>query len=109
MTKYRVIERDKKIDLQFLNYDGIDEKTFESFNLKNMTKEKFISGLRVIYVYFPYLQYTKITQKPKTTEVDLASSIGGSLGLFLGMSFLSFIQLFQIIYETILLMKQKIF
>jgi len=82
-------------------------QAMEHFNLTNMTNDEFTKNLIWIFVYFEEIKYTEITQIPKTTPVDLASSIGGSLGLFLGMSFLSFIQLFEIIYELILLVKQK--
>jgi len=81
--------------------------TMERFNHADITDEELFDNLIIINVYFEEIKETEITQIPKTTAVDLASSIGGSLGLFLGMSFLSFIQLFEIIYETILLVKQK--
>ncbi len=76
-------------------------------HVKNITDEELFDNLIYINVYFEEIKYTEITQIPKTTPVDLASSIGGSLGLFLGMSFLSFIQLFEIIYEMILFVRQK--
>ncbi len=84
-------------------------QAMEHFNLTNMTNDEFTKNLIWIFVYFEEIKYTEITQIPKTTPVDLASSIGGSLGLFLGMSFMSFIQLFEIIYEMILTMKKRIF
>ncbi len=55
------------------------------------------------------LKYTEISEIPKTSPVDLLSSIGGSLGLFLGLSFLSFIQVLEIVVEGFLLMKKKVF
>jgi hypothetical protein len=52
-----------------------------------------------IYVYFDDLKYTLISEQPKFDFIDLVSNIGGSLGLFLGISFISFLELFEIIFE----------
>ena len=52
-----------------------------------------------VYIYFGELKYTLISQQPKTILADLVSNVGGTLGLFLGMSFLSFIEIVEIIFE----------
>ena len=55
--------------------------------------------------------YTSITGIPALTINNLIALLGRNLGLFLGMSFLSFIEfiedLFKIIYESIKLKKNK--
>jgi len=55
--------------------------------------------LTTLFVYYQDLKNTEIDQIPKTTTVDLFSSIGGSLGLFLGASILSFIEQLDIFDE----------
>jgi len=66
-----------------------DFKTFE-----NLTKNFFS-----IRVYYEDLKYTLITQHPKCELFDLISNIGGTMGLFLGFSFISFLEIFELIAE----------
>ena len=54
-----------------------------------------------VYVYYKELKYTLISEDPKTETFNFVSSIGGILGLFLGISFLSFIEIFEIIFEVL--------
>ena len=60
------------------------------------------------------LSYTEIEETPKLSVWDVISNIGGNLGLFLGMSFISLaevihlcVELIQIVYEFKI--KKKIF
>lgn len=55
----------------------------------------------VIKIYYASLDYIELSQVPKTSQSDLVSSIGGTLGLFLGASFLSFIEFFELLTEII--------
>lgn len=57
-----------------------------------------------ILVYFKDLKYTLIRQEPKTQMFDFISNIGGILGLFLGISFLSFIEIFEILIENLFIL-----
>jgi hypothetical protein len=52
-----------------------------------------------VVVYYDDLKYTSISERPLFDGFDLISNIGGSLGLFLGISFISFLELFEIIFE----------
>ena len=54
-----------------------------------------------IYVYYKELKYTLISNKPKTELFTIISNIGGTLGLFLGISFLSFIEILEILFQVI--------
>lgn len=42
------------------------------------------------------LSLLEITQIPKTSMIDLISNIGGTLGLFVGMTFLSFVEILDL-------------
>ena len=46
-------------------------------------------------MYYNDLKYTKITELQKTKIVDLIANAGGILGLFIGISFLSFIEILE--------------
>lgn len=56
-----------------------------------------------INVYFDSLRYSLITESPKTQLFDLVSNIGGTLGLFIGISFLSFFEIIEILIEIVLI------
>jgi len=77
------------------------------FKVQNKTLEEFKQNLVYISVYYSSLEYTKIEQIPKTELFDLISNIGGTLGLFIGVSFLSFIEFFELSYEVILFLIRK--
>lgn len=47
-------------------------------------------------VYYQYLGYTHIDQMPKSTVADLLASLGGNLGLFMGVSMLTLVELVEI-------------
>ena len=66
--------------------------------------EEINKNVAIIYVYYKNLKYTIISQEPKTETFNLISSIGGTLGLFLGVSFLSFIEIFEILFEIIFIL-----
>ena len=52
---------------------------------------------RALFLYFQELKYTEIFQIPITSVTDLVSNIGGTLGLFLGISLLSFVEFIEFI------------
>ena len=56
-----------------------------------------------IFIYYESLKYTLISQQPKTLLIDLIPNIGGILGLFIGISFLSFIEIIELFIEIILI------
>lgn len=58
---------------------------------------KILDTERQLYLYFQELTYTEFVQIPKTTVTNLVSNIGGTLGLFLGLSLLSFIEFIELI------------
>ena len=46
-------------------------------------------------VYYNSLSYVEIEEEPKMSAEDLLGLLGGHLHLFLGMSLLSFVELFE--------------
>ena len=61
----------------------------QKLNITVNSTEEFTKNYLEIFVFFDSLQYTKISQTPKTTLSELVSNLGGSTGLFLDLSFLS--------------------
>jgi hypothetical protein len=68
-----------------------------TYDIDVSTKDLFKEYFLCLNVFYPYLQYTQITEIPKFTPIDLLSQIGGSLGMFLGFSLFHLIEIFEIL------------
>ena len=74
----------------------------ESAKLVFKTTEDYsLNGYTALWFHMSDLSFFKITQIPKMNEFSLISSIGGSLGLFIGISFLSFIEILDFLIEVL--------
>ncbi len=64
-----------------------------------------------IKIYYNDMRYTEISQQAKMVISDLISGLGGEFGLFIGVSFLSFIETVELFLEVLInlyfLMKKK--
>jgi len=67
-----------------------------------------VSSIVSLNIFYESLEYTVINQKAKMDEFDLISNIGGNLGLFIGVSFLSLAEFIELFVETIYIMLKKI-
>jgi hypothetical protein len=61
-----------------------------------------------LYAYYSTLRYTEIRQIPKYTFTDLVSSIGGTLGLFMGLRILNVVDILEFCIEMMFLTGTKI-
>ena len=66
---------------------------FDSF----MTDKLLTENSLELQILYDDLAYVEILEEPKMNSKDLLAEIGGHLHLFLGMSLLSFIELFELI------------
>jgi len=57
------------------------------------------NSLLFLRVFFNELKYTKVTQIPKINVADLVAAIGGTMDLFLGMSFISSFEIVILLFE----------
>ena len=73
----------------------------------NITYEELKQSVLSVTIYYEDNTYTEITQVAKTGITDLISSMGGLLGLFIGISFLSFGEIIEIIFEVIFILIEK--
>ena len=55
--------------------------------------ERSVIGLEISY---HDIEYTSITEQESVTLIDLIANIGGTLGLFIGISLLSFMEIIEI-------------
>ena len=73
----------------------------------NITYEDILKSTVAFNVYYDDLKYSIITEVPKTGPTDLISNMGGLLGLFIGISFLSFGELAEMLLEVIFILFEK--
>jgi hypothetical protein len=90
-----------------LSSGNISKKSKSLGTVQYSTYEELRKKYLPIRVYYNELKYTVINEKPETESFKFISEIGGILGLFLGISFLSLIEIFEIIYEIQLVLFRK--
>jgi hypothetical protein len=78
-----------------------------NYHLKNhslpITYEVLRDNTLAVRIYFEDTSYVYITENPKTVLVDLIATIGGILGLFLGISVSSYMEIIQIALDNLLI------
>jgi len=72
-----------------------------------ITLEDLRASVVAFSVYYSDFKYTVIEQLPKMQIVDAVSNFGGLLGLFVGVSFLSFMELFECLIQIVLISLEK--
>ncbi|XP_021340130.1 acid-sensing ion channel 1-like [Mizuhopecten yessoensis] len=70
-------------------------------NAKNFSVESVIDNFLGVNIYFEDVNYEVITESAKYDEFQLLSNIGGTLGLFVGASVLSFVEIIQMLLEVV--------
>lgn len=76
------------------------EKSFVKTKYPNLSLNELKQSLVSIRVFYNRLQYTEITQDSKYNVFDFFSSIGGSVGLMIGASVLSFLEIFEFVITS---------
>ena len=78
-------------------------KRFESkYDSETLSDENIRQGLVKLNIYYDSLSYTQITESAKMNKVSLLASIGGFMGMFLGMSLMTFVEILDILVRLIL-------
>ena len=67
----------------------------------------FKKNILSLTIYYPDLSYTKISESPKLSTSNLISNIGGTMGLYVGISLLSLVEIIELIIEIILIIMKK--
>lgn len=90
--------------LRYLSQDEFTSRFFpQGQSESNLTEFARQSFLKII-VNYDNLYYTSIEENPQTTFETLLGNIGGQLGLFLGLSFLSFVEIVEYMAEVIMIL-----
>ena len=90
-------------------YSLIKDKSFLSRfeNSTNVNYETIKQNILSVNIYFDRLESTTIQEGKQTEFVDLVAGIGGTLGLFLGVSVLSLFEVVEVLLEILLSIKNK--
>jgi hypothetical protein len=83
-----------------------DSVTYE-LSLSSMKFSDGNENITGFNAYYADSTYTTITELAKQEFLDLISNIGGNLGLFIGISFLSFAEIFELLFEIVFILFQK--
>ncbi len=78
------------------------------FNSTPITVDTASNKFVQLFVYYDSLKYTSSTDTPSMDIVTLLGNIGGTLGLFLGISLLSICELLHVLVEICLLAKKRL-
>ncbi|CAF1100393.1 unnamed protein product [Brachionus calyciflorus] len=73
----------------------------------NYTIEEINNNSLLVHIYYSQLKYETIEETRKMELVDLISNIGGILGLFIGISILSFAELIELCIEILFVVFTK--
>jgi hypothetical protein len=73
----------------------------------NITLDDLRESMVQFSVYYTDFYYSSISQIPKQQLVDLVSNFGGLFGLFIGMSFLSFGELIELLVQVLVILCEK--
>lgn len=79
-----------------INSNSLFKSNYENIKIDYETLKKTVLS---VMIYYEDHSYTMISQTAKTGFLDLVSNFGGLLGLFIGTSFLSFVELIEIFIE----------
>jgi hypothetical protein len=80
---------------------AMQSKILSKFNGVKPSYEELKSRMASVAVYYDELGYTRIVETEKVLLIDLISSVGGQLGLFVGISFLSCAEIFDLMVNLI--------
>ena len=72
----------------------------------NVSKSQLKESLVSIKVFYQKLEYTEISEEPIYSVTSLLEGIGGSLGLFLGASVLSVLEVMEVLFEMMFMCYQ---
>ena len=61
-----------------------------------MFRLNYLACVCIFQVYFADLKYTYIESRPSYTSLALMCDVGGALGLFLGSTLLTFVELIHV-------------
>ena len=96
-----------KCDKYFLEHINDNDGLKVDFNEFPISKEKLLKSFVSLSIFYESLAYTLSTESPQMDIVALLGNIGGTLGLFLGVSLLHLCEVIEVIIEIIFIKTDK--
>ena len=103
--EYSVSEIDLFGDL-FADYINEHQNLLDDYYAESIDSDTAKQSVAQFSIFYYSLSYTLMTESAKMDVVALLASIGGNLGLFMGVSLISICEIVEVIYEIFLLMKK---
>ena len=75
---------------------------------RHLTPDEFRKNLVQVNIYYESMSYEYISQSPTTTWVTLLANVGGVLGLFIGMSLLSLVELIEMCLHMLIAVGRRL-
>jgi hypothetical protein len=104
-TRFYISLSSSRLNMDFYS-KTIDENALY-YGIKNenetLSLEEKMNSIIKFNIYYESLSYTITTESPAMDIVGLLSNIGGTLGLFLGVSVLTAVEVIEIILQAILI------
>jgi hypothetical protein len=69
------------------------------FGTENITYEMFKQSVAGVNIFFDELYILEMSESPKMTVFELMGSLGGTMGLYLGISFMCFVEYIELIID----------
>ena len=85
---------------QLVNYSNILDRFVP--NASDVTYDYLKEHILALDIFYSDMKYFSIEELEKTSFIDLISGVGGTLGLFIGMSFLSFFEIIDVLIEVLI-------
>ena len=79
------------------------EHLLKDFVTKPINSEKLKNSIVKLDIFYDSLSYTISTESPKLDTVSFLANLGGTLGLFLGLSVFSLFELVEVLIELFLI------
>ncbi len=101
----KICKKECPLECDSVNFNLIHNSFYATdkfLDIYNDTNGESKDNLIYLFIYYPNKQYQLVTQIPRMQTFDLVSNVGGILGLFIGVSFLTFVELIEIIFKMIL-------
>jgi hypothetical protein len=92
---------DQMLVYNILKWNLSQIQSFEAFLYPELWRnaEYFQQRIARVNIYYDNLGFTSIQERPETTVNTLIAAVGGNLGLFIGMSLISLIEIVELAYH----------
>ena len=76
------------------------------YDNKTLSDEKILNKITKVNIYYETLSRTTLTESVSLNGVSLLASIGGFMGMFLGMSLMTLVEFFEIFFRILFYFKR---